>query len=428
MGIVRVQSEFARLVLTDKKYADIKFIAHHNAFDFFYYVDREKIAGLLERQNEVVIAGEGGDGRGKQKGEGERRALQGKEKLKNMLLARKQTALVFHLQQLKHKLFMLKTQLTAPREERAAFEQVVWQKGDKVLSLDIDWMSRSLFCLKKNKRKYQLKVVCTCYDLVPIKYPQFADEQNYMTCFPHYIQNMLRIADRVMCISRAVEKDLLSYAKEKGISPPPTQVIRLGDNVWHQPKSKEPSDAKLRSIIKKPYILYVSTLEVRKNHLLLFEVYERLVRKYAGRLDELGELVLVGSLGWKIEEFLSRLEQNPRVKQKIHIVANLNDDDLSHAYRNCLFTVYPSFAEGWGLPVAESFSYGKACLCADNTSLPEVGGELAEYLGADDIEGWAEKIEEYLTDKKVLRGRETLIKKEYRVWRWEDFGKQVLAQ
>jgi glycosyltransferase involved in cell wall biosynthesis len=171
----------------------------------------------------------------------------------------------------------------------------------------------------------------------------------------------------------------------------------------------------------------VSTLEIRKNHGLLFEAYRILVKKYAKNLDDLPELLLVGSLGWRIEPFLSVLARNPQVAQKITIVSGLSDDDLSHAYQNCSMTVYPSFAEGWGLPVAESFSYGKFCLCSNTTSLPEVGGQLAEYLAPDDSAGWAKKLEWYFSNKKALKEKEAKIKKEYREWSWEDFGDQVLA-
>ncbi len=73
-------------------------------------------------------------------------------------------------------------------------------------------------------------------------------------------------------------------------------------------------------------------------------------------------------------------------------MSDIKDEELSLLYEKSYFTVYPSWYEGWGLPVAESLAHGKFCLAANGTSLREAGGEFAEYLDPYDIPAWSERL------------------------------------
>src|SRR5713101_7831997 len=89
---------------------------------------------------------------------------------------------------------------------------------------------------------------------------------------------------------------------------------------------------------------------------------------------------LVGRLGWKSTGFISTVVESGYLGGKIHLLRDICDADLRMLYSRCLFTLCPSYYEGWGLPVGESLAMGKICVCSDRASLPEVAGEFGAYI------------------------------------------------
>ena len=170
------------------------------------------------------------------------------------------------------------------------------------------------------------------------------------------------------------------------------------------------------------FILFVSTIERRKNHETLYRAYTRLVDK---GVENLPKLVFVGMPGWGVNDFLADLRFDGRVKNRVEMLTNVSDADLNWLYKNALFTVFPSLYEGWGLAVAESLSAGKFCLASNVASIPEAGGDLIEYLDPWDVAKWAERIEWYLNNPKALAEAEKRIGKEYNAPRWKDTATTV---
>jgi glycosyltransferase involved in cell wall biosynthesis len=129
------------------------------------------------------------------------------------------------------------------------------------------------------------------------------------------------------------------------------------------------------------FVLSVGTLEVRKNHLPLVRLWERLYR-------EMGEfapmLVLAGGSGWMIDRLETYLHATGNVYGQVVHIHDASDAELAWLYQHCEFTVYPTLYEGWGLPVGESLWFGKPCICYRHSSLPEVGGSHAIFCELDD--------------------------------------------
>jgi glycosyltransferase involved in cell wall biosynthesis len=98
----------------------------------------------------------------------------------------------------------------------------------------------------------------------------------------------------------------------------------------------------------------------------------------------------------------------------------LSDAELQQAYRSCLFTVFPSLSEGWGLPIAESLAHGKFCVASNRTSIPEAGGDLVDYFDPLNEDDALAKIERPLIDPGYLAAREAQLRAEYRLRTWGD--------
>ena len=173
------------------------------------------------------------------------------------------------------------------------------------------------------------------------------------------------------------------------------------------------------------HVLYVSTIEVRKNHMLLLRVWERLIAAHGA--DAVPPLVFAGKYGWEIDELKAELARTGFLGGKITAVQNLTDGQLAELYRQSHFTVFPSFCEGWGLPVAESLLYGRYCIASDATSIPEVGGRFLDYHDPADLDAAHRLIERALFDPGYLAERERLIAAEYRPPSWAGTADAIVA-
>jgi glycosyltransferase involved in cell wall biosynthesis len=174
------------------------------------------------------------------------------------------------------------------------------------------------------------------------------------------------------------------------------------------------------------YVLFVSTIEIRKNHRLLVRAWRRLIERHGA--DAVPVLVFAGKVGWMVDDLLADLSASDWLGGKVEHRPGLSDTELDVAYGRCLFTLFPSVAEGWGLPVAESLAHGKFCLASNRTSIPEVGGGLIDYFDPADDDDVVAKIEWLLFEPGYLAAREARLRAQYRPGTWADCARSVVLQ
>ena len=173
------------------------------------------------------------------------------------------------------------------------------------------------------------------------------------------------------------------------------------------------------------YVLFVSTIEIRKNHRLLVRVWQRLLERHGA--DFVPSLIFAGQIGWLVDGLLAELEASEYLNGKIILLRSLSDAQLRHAYRSCLFTVFPSLCEGWGLPIAESLAHGKFCVASNRTSIPEVGGHLVDYFDPSNEDDALAKIERPLIEPGYLAAREAQLRAEYRPRSWAECANALIG-
>jgi glycosyltransferase involved in cell wall biosynthesis len=110
-------------------------------------------------------------------------------------------------------------------------------------------------------------------------------------------------------------------------------------------------------------VLFVSTSEIRKDHRLLVRVWRRLIARHG--TEAVPALIFAGQIGWMVDDLLADLAASGHLGGKTEHKPGLSDEELDGAYRSCLFTVFPSLCEGWGLPIAESLAHGKFCVASN---------------------------------------------------------------
>jgi glycosyltransferase involved in cell wall biosynthesis len=263
------------------------------------------------------------------------------------------------------------------------------------------------------KRRYGIKFAILVYDLIPIKYESFV-EPHHTVEFRNWLRDAIPVADIVFTNSKYSRTALIEFAAESGWRLPRVEIMEPGSGFGDR------LTPRVQTITSFParYVLFVSTIEIRKNHRLLVRVWQRLLERHGA--DLVPTLIFAGQIGWLVDGLLADLKANEYPNGKIMLMRGLSDAELQQAYRSCLFTVFPSLCEGWGLPIAESLAHGKFCVASNRTSIPEVGGNLVDYFDPSNEDDALAKIERPLIDPSYLAAREAQLRAEYRPRTWAD--------
>jgi glycosyltransferase involved in cell wall biosynthesis len=293
------------------------------------------------------------------------------------------------------------------------FERLV-RRGDIIVSLGAGWgVPGYMKRIAEAKRRYEIKFSIFVHDVLPIEYPSFF-EPRHAVQFRNWLQEAVPLADIVLTNSKYSRASLIELAAKSGWRLPRVEILQLGSGFGDPLAARGQPTASLPA----RYVLFVSTIEIRKNHRLLVRVWQRLLERYGA--DLVPALVFVGQIGWSFDDLLADLEASEHLNGKIILLRGLSDAELQQAYRGCLFTVFPSLCEGWGLPIAESLAHGKFCVASNRTSIPEVGGNLVDYFDPSNENDALAKIERPLIDPDYLAAREAQVQAEYRRGTWAD--------
>ncbi|WP_425069223.1 glycosyltransferase [Reyranella sp.] len=272
------------------------------------------------------------------------------------------------------------------------------------------------------KREHGLRFLMLFHDLIPI-YARETCDQGTANVFKLFLDSIIPHVDVALCVSDNTAKDLRRYCDQTGRAPPPTVVTRNGTLLpMMTGQTEQLRTARMDLLLQRPFVLFVSTIEGRKNHLFAFRLWERMLRS---GLD-VPALLCVGRLGWRAEEFLQFCVDSDFLGGRILLVQDVSDVELVTLYRECLFTLYPSLYEGWGLPVGESLSSGRICVLSDRSSLPEVAGSLGVYLNIDDLEASVNTVSDLIGDPGRRQELELKIAREYRPVTWQGVGEAVI--
>jgi glycosyltransferase involved in cell wall biosynthesis len=230
------------------------------------------------------------------------------------------------------------------------------------------------------------KAVITIHDLAFLHYPEILDDQ--ASRYYRQIDQSARHADAIIAVSHATAEDIvarLNIPRER------IDVIYEAAGPSYMPIHVEPSEQRTigeTTISAGSFLLFVSTLEPRKNLPMLLHALRICRDRQPG---EPYRLLVVGARGWR-EHSIYQTIQELHLGDAVHFLGAVSDDDLCWLYNACRMYLNPSRYEGFGLPLLEALACGAACLASNRSSLPEIGGDAAHYLPAEEPEAWAEAI------------------------------------
>ncbi|GAC1485080.1 MAG: hypothetical protein NVS2B11_10860 [Acetobacteraceae bacterium] len=247
--------------------------------------------------------------------------------------------------------------------------------------------------------------------------------------FRAWYTDVLPFCDVVLGNSRHTALDVEAYGRESGIAlPGRVQTLPVGTGFGTAGLGLAPRHAGLPAAGS--YVLFVSTMEARKNHQLAVRVWSLLLDEVAaGRRSaaSVPTLVFAGRVGWLVADLLQQLENTDWLEGKVLMLRDPSDTELRALSQGCLFTFFPSLYEGWGLPVTESLALGKPCLTSNAAALPEAGGALCRYFDPEDLGSAHRAVVAVLDDRAGLAAWEAKVRDEFRPTPWTETARALLA-
>jgi glycosyltransferase involved in cell wall biosynthesis len=306
-----------------------------------------------------------------------------------------------------------------PAEEGVALRDVA-RPGDWLLSLGASWHRTDYGdLLERMRRDSGLRTGMLFYDLIPLRRPEWC-HHTLVESFGAWLDGVLPSLDALFAISDATARDVSAFLSERNFRAPgavrtipvgtgfPASADAVREAAEHVPDHALPAPGS--------YVLFVSTIEARKNHALMFQVWRRLAQTLPP--DEIPTLVFAGRIGWLVADLMLQIANTNYCDGKLLIVEDPSDAVLVRLYAGCLFTVLPSLFEGWGLPVTESLAAGKPCITSNVTSLPEAGGGQTRMLDPLDLNDAVRVIGDALADRDGLAQWEQAVRRSFEPVPW----------
>jgi glycosyltransferase involved in cell wall biosynthesis len=264
------------------------------------------------------------------------------------------------------------------------------------------------------------RYVATVHDMIPLLWPQWVTRKHRLVVTAAYYR-LRQQADQVIAPSEATKADIVRHLQ---INPQRIAVIPWGCDDRFQPGGDPEHFAAVQQRYHLPaqYLLFVGTLEPRKNLTTLLHAYAMLrAERRGGDL----KLVVVGRTGWLYADIFDTVN-TLALDEDVIFTGFVDDEDLPSLYRGAQLLVFPSLYEGFGLPILEAMASGVPVISSNLASMPEVAGNAAILVDPHDPKAIAEGIARVLAEERL---REALIQKglaRARCFTWESVAQKTL--
>ncbi len=253
-----------------------------------------------------------------------------------------------------------------------------------------------------NHRRYDIQIqrrglrpIFFLHDVIPITHPEYSRpgeaEKHHSR-----LATMVSVGRGMIVNSAATRAALEQYAGKAGWKLPPCVIAPLASASLPPPSTARP--------LRPPYFVVLGTIESRKNHLLLLNLWRQLAEETGTTVPR---LVVIGQRGWESEQVADMLERCEALREYVVEESRCTDAQLSTWLHHAQALLFPSYAEGFGMPLVEALSMGLPVIASDLPVFHEIAGDIPEYLDPLDGLGWKQMIRTY-TDTAHPRRRAQL--------------------
>jgi hypothetical protein len=263
--------------------------------------------------------------------------------------------------------------------------------------------------------RQRVRPVFMVHDLIPITHPQFCragEQEKHLLRMRHAVS----LGSGIVCNSLDTLDGLNRLCAEHGWTMPPAVVALLGHELQLGMDANRPVD--------QPYFVFVSTIEPRKNHMMILRVWQRLACQLGPAAPR---LVIVGQNGWGYADVVDLLRTSQELKGLVTHVQRCSDAVLVQYLQHAQALLFPSFTEGFGLPVVEALALGVPVIASDLAVFREFASDIPDYLPATDEVVWANVIANYSGQKSSHRDAQLARMKGFMAPTWTSHFSEVDA-
>jgi glycosyltransferase involved in cell wall biosynthesis len=260
-----------------------------------------------------------------------------------------------------------------------------------------------------------VKPIFFVHDLIPITHPQYCrvgEKEKHIV----RMTTLLQLAKGVIANSQFTLDSLDAFAKEKGIAVPEATVALLAPATMGLSHQARP--------IHEPYFVILSTIEPRKNHALLLKIWRDMIEQ---NLPSIPRLVIIGQRGWDVDDIIKQLEQDEALKPHVLELSSCSDETLANYLQHAQALLFPSFVEGFGMPLVEALSIGVPVIASDISAFHEISGDIPEYIDPTNTDAWRQKIQHYCEQDNASRNAQLQRIRNFQAASWPQHFQKVEA-
>ena len=246
-----------------------------------------------------------------------------------------------------------------------------------------------------------------CHDLIPIVRPELAIDLAHAGRFSKNVRQIIQSGATVLCTSDTSLAMLAALARDENILPGQVMQFPMPSILYERAKK---FGRMSRILGREPFVIYCSTIEARKNHLLLAQVWQEAIEEGV----RLPRLACIGNWGWGVDDLVEYLRDRPMLSAQIVFTGPVSDDKLIDYYRSAIFGVMPSRIEGWGYCASECLDFGIPVIISTDPGLREATRGLMPAIDPDDRASWYAEIRRMSEDGTYRSSLCRQIENEYR--------------
>jgi glycosyltransferase involved in cell wall biosynthesis len=251
------------------------------------------------------------------------------------------------------------------------------------------------------------------HDLIPITHPEFC-RAGETGRHHERMQTVLRTATGIIGNSQATLDELAVFANGEDLPNPPAVAAWLGTDTLPVPTGVSPPP--------RPTFVVLSTIEARKNHLMLLDIWSRLIDRLG---SEAPRLLVIGQRGWEAEDVFNRLDRDEKLRDSVIELNECSDEDLARHLATARALLFPSLAEGYGLPLVEALGSGVPVIASDLPVFREIGAGIPTFIEATASRDWEAAILDYAEADSAARSAQLKCMAGFRAPSWDDHFKTV---